>query len=86
MTVAICIQCGHEKVGALTPCRKCTFTPELLEDQAKSILLSDHCYSVAELRQIGQRITSGERPSFDESRIAAMVADMARLPKAIRTH
>ncbi len=82
MTVAICIQCGEEKFGAFTPCTKCHFMPELMEDKAKALLLCDHLRDVAELRQIGQRIKAGEKSSFDEGQIAAMAEDLARMPEA----
>lgn len=82
MTVAICIQCGEEKLGAFTPCRQCAFMPELMEDKAKSLLLCDHFRDVADLRQIGQRIKSGERLTFDEDQIAGMAEEVARMPEA----
>ncbi len=81
MTLAICIKCGEEKLGAFTPCRQCRFTPELMEDKAKALLLSDHYQKVVELRQIGQRIKAGERLSFDEGQIAEMAEELTRMPE-----
>ena len=42
MSRAICICCHAQKKGALTPCLKCGFDPQTLEDQARSLMLSDH--------------------------------------------
>lgn len=81
MTVAICIRCGHEKLGAFTTCKDCHFTPELWEDKAKALTLSDHINDIADLRRIGERIKSGEPFRFDESQIAAMAAELPKLPE-----
>lgn len=79
MTLAICIRCGHEKLGALTPCASCSFLPESPEDHAKSITLSDHNYDAAELRQIADRIRLGDPVDFDKDAIAQMAAELEAL-------
>lgn len=66
MTLAICINCGAEKVGAFTPCRKCGFDRQAPEDQGKALALSDHNMSSAELRETAARIKTGEELKFDD--------------------
>jgi hypothetical protein len=72
MTAAICIQCGADKFGALTPCPNCEFTPHSDTDQAKSILLSDHFLSRAELRTKSKLIRDGESITFPDAQISAI--------------
>ena len=79
MTLAICIRCGHEKLGALTPCPSCNFLPESSEDRAKSITLSDHNCDAEALRQISDRIRSGEPFQFDNDAIAQMAVELIAL-------
>jgi hypothetical protein len=45
MPIAICLLRGKKKFGALAPCPNCGHQPELLEDKAKHLTLSDHYYS-----------------------------------------
>ena len=80
MTLAICITCGHEKVGAFTTCGECGFEPTDPVDRAKSIALSDANMSTQELRAIGEQIKSGVDPSFDAESIAATAAQLQRAP------
>ena len=56
MTIAICIDCGVEKKGALTPCSICGYKPETKIDKAKSMLLSDHYLSQIELKMVSEQI------------------------------
>ena len=42
MSRAICLCCQAQKKGALTPCLKCGFDPQTPEEQARSLMLSDH--------------------------------------------
>lgn len=72
MTAAICIHCGADKFGALTSCPICEFTPHSDTDQAKSILLSDHFLSCAELRAKSKLIRDGESISFPDDQISAI--------------
>ena len=72
MTAAICIHCGADKFGALTPCPNCEFTPHSDTDQAKSILLSDHFLSRAELRTKSKLIRDGESKAFSDDQISAI--------------
>jgi len=81
MTVAICIQCGHEKVGALTPCPSCHLVPESPIDQAKSITLSDYCHDSKQLEQIAQLICSGKPYEFDDEFITQQATIIEELPE-----
>ena len=76
MTQAVCIKCGHQKLGALTPCLQCRFSPEEAEDQAKSILLSDHHLEPAQLEELSKRIQRGEPLSFDGASLRELKYDL----------
>lgn len=69
MTVAICLKCGAEKFGALTPCRQCDFLPMDVVDRAQSTVLSDHYMEVNDLRQLGKRISAGEAPELPQEEV-----------------
>ena len=69
MTLAVCINCGHTKLGALTPCRRCGFLPKDAVEQARSMLLSDRKLSPHELRTAAERIGRGEPVVFDEAAV-----------------
>ena len=75
MTLAVCINCGHTKLGALTPCRRCGFAPKDGLEQAKSVLLSDRKLSPDELRSVSERIGRGEPVVYDEAAVKGW-ADM----------
>ena len=64
--MALCIKCGHKKLGTWTPCRRCGFSPDGEEDRAKSILLSDHNLTADQLGVIGKKIEAGEPITFNE--------------------
>ena len=57
MTAAVCLQCGARKIGALVPCLSCGYEPKEEEEQAKSVLLSDHYVSKEDLANVSERIT-----------------------------
>lgn len=65
MTAAICLKCGARKIGALVQCRSCGYEPKEEDDQAKSLLLSDHYLSGDDLANVSERIKSGQGVSFD---------------------
>ncbi len=79
MTIAICIQCGHEKVGAISPCPNCGLLPATPEEQAKSITLSDRNHNPEELRQIATRIQAGESFAYDNNAVTQMAIEIDRL-------
>ena len=59
MTQAICIFCGYRKFGAFSVCDNCATEPTDEEQLAKSMLLTDHFYSLEELDEIGEHISAG---------------------------
>jgi hypothetical protein len=81
MTRAICIRCGHEKVGALTPCLKCGFTPTDMNDRAKAMLLCDHCTSPEALAAVGKRLRTGEPLHLDPTAVASWVNHFRQFPE-----
>ena len=80
MTAAVCLQCGHMKSGAWTPCAACGFRPAGAEDLAKALMLSDNCLTPAKLAEFSQRRQQGEPWNFSpevvelfKRRVAALV-------------
>ena len=59
MTQAICIFCGSRKFGAFSVCDNCAAQPNDEDQLAKSMLLTDHFYSLEELDEIGKHISKG---------------------------
>ena len=90
MTLAVCLECGHEKPGALTSCAECGFAPSTEVEQAKSMLLSDHNMTADQLAASGAMIRAGEVCRFDDDSVGNMVAlirenpDLLRMPVAFR--
>ena len=79
MTLAICIRCGSEKIGALTPCSHCGFAPENdRHAQAKSLLYCDRHMTPEQLRAVGEALRGGAAPSFDEVALASLVSELER--------
>lgn len=70
MTIALCTKCGAKKFGAFSPCEGCGFVPTSYEERAKSVMLSDHHHTRAELDKIGESIKAGESVIFDPSEVA----------------
>jgi hypothetical protein len=73
MTLAICINCGKEKFGALPPCLECGYKLQTVEDVAKSMMLTDHFFKGTELHDIGRRIQEGESLQYDEEQLRGWV-------------
>jgi hypothetical protein len=80
MTRAICIRCGTEKVGALTPCAGCGFDPESLEDRARSVVLSDHHLSPADMESAAAEIRAGSTPDLPEDLVAGYLESLKNPP------
>ncbi len=80
MTRAICIRCAAGKVGALTPCPECNFDPKSNEDQARSIVLSDHHLSPAALDSAGAEIRSGGTPALPEDLVTGYMESLKNPP------
>ncbi len=66
MTVAVCTKCGVIKHGALTPCLKCQFDPELNEEKAKAMILTDHFLCKEELEKISKRIQNDQPVTYPD--------------------
>ena len=70
MTIALCTKCGAKKFGAFSPCKECGFVPTSYEERAKSVMLSDHHHTRAELDEIGESIKAGTPVVYDSSEVA----------------
>ncbi len=80
MTTSVCIQCGAMKFGALTPCSSCQFVPELNEDKAKAMILTDHFLPKEELEKISKRLQAGQPVTYPEDMIKGYIKTFDRLP------
>lgn len=69
MTVAVCIQCGAIKHGALTACRDCGFEPTENEDKANSMIASDHFLSRFRLDAIASDIRDGQPITYPQDSV-----------------
>ena len=79
MTLAVCLQCGSMKVGALTPCPGCGYDPSGDDVAiAKALLLSDQHASPASLEAASQRIKAGEPPELDKDQSAQLATGLPR--------
>lgn len=54
MTIALCLNCGETKWGAICPCRNCQI--QSTGDMEIDIAFSDHNYTVTTLEQFGSVI------------------------------
>lgn len=80
MTLAICTNCGNEKLGALTPCPECGFDPgEDKVAQAKALLLCDHNASAKDLRAASAAIKAGQEVTFDVAELDAFVQELEQV-------
>jgi hypothetical protein len=65
MTIAVCVNCGEMKLGALVPCPACKLTPSDGDDFLYAMVLSDHHLSVDVLQQVSRAMKAGQpRPSL----------------------
>jgi len=81
MTKAICIDCGAEKRGAFVTCPSCGYLPDSKENQAKSMLLSDHYLSQVELSAVSNRIESGQTIEYDEEELQQLTVTLDEVPQ-----
>lgn len=65
MTVAVCLRCGELKHGAWTTCPQCGYIPDDDESFTKHLLVTDHYYSVEQLKELAARVKAGETIEFD---------------------
>lgn len=62
MTLAVCVNCGAMKFGALVTCKNCHTSPLTTEDQfVYSMVLSDHYFTPDTLGEISRSMLRGER-------------------------
>ena len=64
MTIALCLNCGHTKFGAICPCPECSVAST--GDMNLDITFSDHHLSVATLRAFGEVVRAIRRVCDDD--------------------
>ena len=69
MTVAVCIECGAIKHGALNPCTECNFVPDDNEAKARSMIVTDHFLSRSDLDGTSERIRSGQPVTYPQQAV-----------------
>jgi hypothetical protein len=63
------INCGSQKTGAFTECNGCGFEPGGPKDKARSIFLSEHHFSRAELEIASKKINAGKNIVINKNEI-----------------
>jgi hypothetical protein len=79
MTIAICVRCGEQKLGALTPCPGCHYDPAPEPDrriQARCLWLSDRYLQPEQLKTVGAQLKAGQPVAFDERMLDALVIQL----------
>ena len=72
MTMALCLNCGETKFGAICPCPKCMVSSS--GDMQLDIVFSDHHVAITTLKGLGQVIQSiREISDDDQSRFWAFI-------------
>ena len=87
MTVALCTRCGAKKFGAFSSCEECRFTPTSSEERAKSVLLSDHHHTHAELDHLRDAIKAGKTIGFNPDSLSEYASTLELLesdPEALQ--
>ena len=67
MTVAICFNCGNEKLKVLGTCAQCSAIPRTYGERSQSLVLSDMLSSQEQLSQFASEIKNGRNFSAPES-------------------
>ena len=66
MTLAVCMFCGDQKIGAFSPCPACQRTPRLEDDLVQSLAMTDHYFSKDTLDFMSEAMKNGcSAPMFD---------------------
>lgn len=73
MTIAVCIFCGAEKLGAWTPCPACACKVQTKEDAMLSLALSDWFLADDERSRWAIQIQAGIKPQLDGASREALV-------------
>jgi len=76
VTIAICIRCGETKFGAWTRCEACGFEPASTTDLAKSLVATDHYFSVDYLHHAAEGLKRGRPLVFSDKQIAEGAAQI----------
>ena len=82
MTIAVCTKCGEVKHGALTPCPFCSFDPELSEDKAKAMVLTDHFLPKEELEKISEQLKNGQSVTYPDEVVQEYIKTFEENPEA----
>jgi hypothetical protein len=80
MTIAVCLKCGTQKIGAFTPCVSCGYDPATDTDrrnQAKCLWLSDHHQKPDLLAAIGAQLKSGQPVPWNDALLDQLVTQLA---------
>lgn len=77
MTIAVCIYCGEKKFGAWNPCESCGRMPSGMDDQARSVILSDHFMGMESLEK-AQRAVKERYPWYEIPQIKASIDSYKR--------
>jgi hypothetical protein len=80
VTTAVCLGCGQLKHGSLNPCSECGHSPGTDEEKAKSVILSDHHFSLHELKVLAGKIKNGETVEYSEDLMEAYLQTFAENP------
>ena len=84
MTIALCLNCGKQKVGAFSDCPHCGVASKTEEEMTKSLMMSDHHVTIGELDRAGEKIKNGEDLEFDEQALRAMWVSRELIAEAKR--
>lgn len=84
MTVAICLVCGAQKLGAFNPCPQCLWQPMRDEDRVRSMLLSDHYHPAEQLAEWGQAVAGGTELALPDEVLRDALAQAAPLLGQLR--
>jgi hypothetical protein len=67
MTIAICFNCGSEKLKVLSTCRQCNAIPKTYGEKSQSLVLSQLISSQEQLNQFSSEIKNGRSFSAPEN-------------------
>lgn len=70
MTRAVCFKCGSEKNGALLACQSCYSTPRSSEEQALSLVFSQHLSTELRLVQYSRDLRDRKNVSVPDDKLA----------------
>ncbi len=86
MTIAICIRCGAQKIGALTLCGGCGYDPTTDTDrrnQARALWLSDRHNTPQALASLGAQLKAGQPVAWDDAVINELVVQLQTQQNAL---